>query len=288
MGALSMTGPQMKAPAAVMPYTGAPAIPQNTGQVLSMQGGELAQQGYSPQQIQAMQAPYVQQQSNPGGIQFAPYTPGWNSSEAQAPKYQAMVDANSSGFNAEKAEALGPGQTGWATKQQLLLNQQALNQKDAGAQQVGSQTATADDALAAQGGLSSGARERVAEGGAKAGIGMEQGINQGLATNTLSLGATDEANKLSMLGSVANQEQQRAQNWEGVNASDIANQSAEAARLNAYTQNNANQSNAAYAAAQTANAISASGNSNPLSMSNLNLPNWAIPAGVAGLGALVF
>jgi hypothetical protein len=195
------------------------------------------------------------------GIQYASYVPGWNSQDALAGKYQNFVDANSSGFNQEKSESESAAPTGWATAERLRQNQLSMEQRDAGAQQVGGQTAQADDALAAQGGLGSGARERVAEGGAKNYIGMEQGIDTSAINNDLQIGSTDESNKLSMLNNVAGQEQQRSANWMQANQYDEGQQTAEAGRLNAWNQMTTQQQNAAYAATQQANATADSGTS---------------------------
>ncbi len=195
----------------------------------------------------------------PNGIQYADYVPGWNSGMSLAQKYQDQVAANSEGFNKMRSEALTPGPTQWATNERLRQNALSMQAKDSGAASVAGQTAQADDALAAQGGLSSGARERVAEGGAKNAMSMTQGVNTAGLNNDLQIGSTDESNKMGMLGQVAGQENQRSANWMQANQYDQGQQTAENERLNAYNQHLADQKNNAYAAQQTANATANSG-----------------------------
>ncbi len=193
------------------------------------------------------------------GITYSPYVSGWNSSMALAKKYQDQVDQNSSAFNKEKAESESAAPTGWAQAERLKQNALSMQAKDSGAQAVASQTAQADDALAAQGGLGSGARERVAEGGAKNSVSMTQGVDQAAMNNDLNIGTTDEQNKLSMLSNVASQENQRSANWMSANQYDEQQQTAEAARLQAWNNMTTEQQNQAYAAQQMANATANSG-----------------------------
>lgn len=241
------------------------------------------QAGYSPEQIAAMQSPWYSQhqtqianaQAKPdpsgmftqlpdpnrvaNGIQYAAYVPGWNTSMSMADKYQDEVKNNSQGFNFQRSQALTPGPTQWATKERMRQNALAMDQRDSGAQQSASASAKARDALAAQGGLSSGARERVAEGEARNLMGMQQGINRSQSQNDLQVGATDETNKLAMLSNVVGQESDRNNKWMAAHQDDIAKNTAENERLNAYNRDLADQRNKAYAAQQSSNAQARSG-----------------------------
>jgi hypothetical protein len=135
----------------------------------------------------------------------------------------------------------------------------AGNAQSAGANQTAGQTAQATDALASQGGLSSGARERAAEGGANNFMNMSQNINQQRASNDMQIGVNDEQNKIQELGQLPGMENQKVQGLQAVNAADTANQIAENQSLNSYNQNLYNQQMSAWGANQQANAIAASG-----------------------------
>lgn len=107
--------------------------------------------------------------------------------------------SNTPAFQASQALALRQGPSPWAglaTQQQDAIKGQGLA---TGANQVAGQTAQADANLASSGGLSSGARERVAEGGAKNYMNMAQGLDQTAGNNKLQIGMNDEQNRMQQL-----------------------------------------------------------------------------------------
>ena len=113
---------------------------------------------------------------------------------------------------------LNPGLSPWAelaTSQQAQLAENAENQ---GAQSVAGQTTQTDANIAANGGLSSGARERAAEGGQKDYLAMVQGAQQGQNTNDQQIAMNDAQNKLQQLGTAGNLEAQNTSQENAYNA----------------------------------------------------------------------
>ena len=187
------------------------------------------------------------------------FTPNYDPSQALSPGYNAQVAGNDQGFNAYKAMALQQGPSSWAnlaTEQQAA---EALSQLDKGAQSVAGANAGAQDALAAQGGLSSGARERIAEQGATNMTDMGQNVARQENLNNLQIGMNDQQNKIQELSQLPGLENQMNQNWEDVKQTDLANEIGENQSVNAYNQNLYNQQMQAWGAAQQANATANSG-----------------------------
>lgn len=136
---------------------------------------------------------------------------------------------------------LNQGLSPWALLAEQQQEQLKENAQSQGAQSVAGQTAQTDAGLEANGGLSSGARERAAEGGAKNYISMVQSTGQQANANDMQIGMNDEQNKIQQLGTAAN----------------IEGQNATAA--NSYNQNAYNTQMQAWAANQQANATENAG-----------------------------
>lgn len=112
------------------------------------------------------------------------------------PGYTSLYDPNSA--YAQLANRTGPSPYAMlATSQQ---NQIANNAKENSAVQANAQEAQADDNLAMQGGLTSGARERSAQEGAKNYLSMAQNADRQSNLNNMQIGINDEQNRISMLG----------------------------------------------------------------------------------------
>lgn len=153
----------------------------------------------------------------------------------------AYVPVQGPAINQLQKLGLNPGPSPWATlatDQQAKLRANALEQ---GAQQVKGQTAETEAELAASGGLSSGGRERAAEGGAKNYLAMGQDLTRQQNLNDLQIGENDAQNKLQQLGGVANVEASQNQ------------------AMNSYNQNMYQSQMSAWAAQQQANATANAG-----------------------------
>lgn len=175
---------------------------------------------------------------NYGGIAS---TPGY------VPIYQP-APGDQEGLNAFKQMAMSKGPSPWAllsTQNQAL---QAQNERDKGAKSTAGAAAAARDQLAAQGGLSSGARERIAETGDTNYTNMSQDVGRQENLNNLQIGMNDQQNKIQELSQVPAMEQTIA-----------ANKMAEGKSENDFNQNLYNQQMQAWAAGQQANATAHAG-----------------------------
>ena len=134
------------------------------------------------------------------------------------------------------------------------------NQLDKGAQQAAGQTAQAEGGLAMNGGLSSGARERAAEGGANNYMNMAQNAARQNSLNQLQVGVNDQQNKIQQMGMLPGMQEQalqpmlQAQN-QNVQNTMLGNQSAKPVE----PKTNDNQQMQAWGANQQANAMQNSG-----------------------------
>lgn len=224
----------------------------------SATGGYATANGALPANAQPIVDP-----SNPyySGMPTTPgFSPIYNAStQALSPGYDQQVAANSQGFDAFRDQALRQGPSAWAT---TALQQQALeseNQKEKGIESTAGANAAANDSLAAQGGMSSGARERVAEGGEKNMLDMNQNVSRQENLNNLQIGMNDNQNKMQELSQLPGMEQSRVNAWETTKQGDLSNQLAENKSLNDYNQNIYNQQMNAWAADKQAKATASSG-----------------------------
>lgn len=136
---------------------------------------------------------------------------------------------------------LSDSQSPWALAATSRETQNAKNARDNAAQTAAGATAGTNDQLAMTGGLSSGARERAAEGGQKDYLSMVQGTSNQENLNKLQINENDQQNKLQTLGTVANTEVGQNQ------------------AMNAYNQNMYQQQMSAWAANQQAAATESAG-----------------------------
>ena len=128
--------------------------------------------------------------------------------------------------------------TNLAKRQQNLKQLEAIEDVQ---DKVGGEMATARTRLAAQGGLSSGARERIAQGGVKSGIDARQGIHREGMDNLLAIDTKGEENRLTAMGQ------------------DVANKANEGARKNDYNMRAYEAQMGAQAAERQAQATENSG-----------------------------
>jgi hypothetical protein len=138
---------------------------------------------------------------------------------------------NRNGLDRFEQEAFRTGPSNWA---KLATQQQQINAgaaRDRGTAEVGSQLAKSQDQLAMDGGLTSGARERLATSAGRNQLDMSQGVGKEQADNNLQLSINDEQNRISQLGQVpgmemgaANFDLSRAQGINQFNASNYQTQ----------------------------------------------------------------
>jgi hypothetical protein len=110
------------------------------------------------------------------------------------------VNLDRSGLNAFAGEAMRTGPSAWS---KLATQQQDQSQADAlqrGTAQTAATTQGAQDQMAMQGGLTSGAAERVAQSGARNMLDMGQDIARQGDQNRLQVSINDEQNRISQLG----------------------------------------------------------------------------------------
>jgi hypothetical protein len=179
---------------------------------------------------------------------------------------QPDVQVNLDSYNEVKKRALGEGPSTWA---QLAAQKQALEQQNAmdsaRTQSLGAQN-QALSGLAMRGGVSGGARNRMAAMGLKSQLMAQQGVgNQGMQAR-YNIGLQDESNRTDMLKNLATLDQEKAKldisnrqyktNVDQYNLGNLAN---EIGSKRNYDTNLYNQRMQAYGANKTADAQAKSG-----------------------------
>lgn len=189
--------------------------------------------------------------------------------QSLGPQAQQMLAGNkldTTGLDAFQSRALARGPSDWARQAGDQQNYLAMHAKDQGAQAVAGQGATARAGLASRGGLSSGAAERLAQGGANNYLSMTQGINNENSKNQMQIGMNDEQNKLSMMSQLpgmqlgaANFGLAKTNAQLGANSADIANEMQNSSAKNTFDLGQYQTKMAAYGAGQTAAATQRAG-----------------------------
>lgn len=173
---------------------------------------------------------------------------------------QLKTGALGPGYQAFQQRALAqPGTSAW---EQMAMNRQALEQQKAAQSAIESGQARAAEArgtLARRGGVSTGARERLAKGSMKDILMAQQGVGQAGQMARADIGLQGEQQRLEALGRLPGMEAARREEESGAQRFNIQSalqqkQLEEAAKLQEYQEKMR-----AYAAAQQANAIGASG-----------------------------
>lgn len=181
--------------------------------------------------------------------------------------------------------ATDKGESAWLKLQLQKQQQEELNAINRAAATAGTQAAMGRSALAAKGGLSSGASERLARSGAQNAIAAQQGVYNEGALNRLNLGIADETTKMNLLGQASGLENQLGQfNTTGdINAQkfNIGNQirGVEGANVNAMDVFTIGKQEAA--AKAIADAIRGSGGGGGLPFSIPGMPG--MPGGEGGI-----
>lgn len=162
---------------------------------------------------------------------YNPYASMLETSNTLRPEFDSMADnftqsegKYSNGLNALRDTALRKGPSQWLS---MSLFQNALKQSDAkekGMLENAGATAKARDALAAGGGLSGGARERVEEQGQKNYMSMAQDNSRQGTMADLGMRVQDESNRGAAVGALTNAEEAKQKDWLTAKQTDYQNQ----------------------------------------------------------------
>lgn len=129
-----------------------------------------------------------------------PYTPGYT---------PEMGDTE--GYNKFKSRALSTGPSPWLSMTKYANDLKEMTQREGAKRESNASTSEQLSRLGAQGGITSGARERAGEAGAKNYLGMSQNLTREGNINDLQTDIADQTNKLSMLSQLPGLENQRIQ-----------------------------------------------------------------------------
>lgn len=155
-------------------------------------------------------SPYVVPKIYPDQPDMPSYTPAYDPAtmgiSGEIDKALPGLGLDRSGLNAFKSDAMRKGPSEWANRAVQDQNYLAMDARDQGAKNSAGATATARAQLAARGGLSSGAAERLAQGGADNFLNMSQGVNDLKTKNVMQIGMNDEQNRISQLGQLPGME----------------------------------------------------------------------------------
>src|SRR5882724_3452674 len=191
-----------------------------------------------------MSNPYYGMPTAPGFTNLIDMTALQNSLNA--------IPVDMTAIQAYRNEALRKGPSAWANLSKVSSSAQQANQREAALRESNSQTAGEMDKLASSGGLSSGARERAAEGGAKNYMNMSQDLTRQGNLNDLQIGINDETNRVQELGALPGMENQSIQPLFQKSKIITDAQQTENGAVNAYNQNLYNQQMSAWASNQQA------------------------------------
>ncbi len=137
------------------------------------------------------------------------YAPTWDSSMSISDYIKSQLDpiqVNKEGLNQFRKEALRTGPSAWARLAEQVSRQEEKMARDRGAATSRGRTAEAQSGLAMRGGLTSGARERVARAGARDYMNMSQDIGAQGTANRMQVGLNDEQNRIAQLGQLPGME----------------------------------------------------------------------------------
>lgn len=158
-------------------------------------------------------------------------TPSLQVSQALMPQFDSLSNdlTNSAGqydngLNALRTSALRKGPSQWLGMTQYQNALTAKNAREKGLNQNAANTAGAEDNLAASGGLSSGARERVQEQGQKNYISMDENVANQEAQSNLGADISDEQQRQAAVGNLTNAEESKQKDYLTAKQTDYSNQ----------------------------------------------------------------
>ena len=129
---------------------------------------------------------------------------------------------------------------------------QAAQAKDRLARDLAGSQATASSQLAMRGGLTGGARERLAQSGSRGFMEMGQDVGRQTRENLFNIQLQDEQNRQRQLAALPEQELMIPKLTTSIRGGDIGQAVDETGRLNAFNENRYNQQMRAWSAAQIA------------------------------------
>ncbi len=224
------------------------------GLVLGGKFGNAVEEKISPSKPQSYDssgrpiAPEYQPAYDPNTMALSPEMAGWMQSHGQSVD-QLQHEATRSGISPYTQMALQE------QDRQMGMSRDSNRRTSAAA------AATAQDNLAAHGGLSSGARERIQEGAVNDTMGLNQTAAAGRATNDAQLRMNDEQNRLQQLQTAGSLSLDQARIMGQANQFDIGNQIQENQARNAYGMDRYHEAGNIYGADKTAQAMPQGGGS---------------------------
>lgn len=208
-----------------------------------------------------------------GGFYDSPgrpmYIPGWNPGMEFAPELDARlgkINLNTTGLDKFRGEATRSGPSFWASlmTNKSLAEEAAAKDRAVSQSRAGVRTAEAD--LASKGGLSSGARERIARSGARDLLAVGQDVARQGNLNRMQIGVNDEQNRIQQLSmlpgmesSAYNDALKKESMWDAARKSDIDAAVQENARRQQYNNMVYQEQMRAWAANRQAQATENSG-----------------------------
>lgn len=198
-----------------------------------------------------------------GNVMVAPYptfNPSFNmGTQSDVANLQQISPQYSQGFNALRSQALNQGPSTWLNMSQMQNQMKMEDALNKGHQSVAAATAGGENALAAGGGLSSGARERLQEQGGVNTMNMDQGVQRTGMEQNLGLESQDQSNRVSQLNNLVSDENTKQGQWNQAFQSDVTNQQHNVDQQNQFNMNQYNTQMQAWGAQQQANATANSG-----------------------------
>lgn len=158
-----------------------------------------------------------------------------------------------------KEEALRRGPSAWAGLTQQQINLENMQRRNEAQREMSGQQATARTQLAMRGGIDSGARERLAQSGARNMMNINQDIGMQGQRNRLSVLADDEKNRIGQLGALNGMEMSALNAYGTARSMDIGNRMKEAQSRNQFAVDRASLETQARASNRQARAIERSG-----------------------------
>lgn len=172
---------------------------------------------------------------------------------------KAGVGPNESSMNMIRDRAMGTSMSPWAALAKEGLNTDTQNALDTTDKQGASANAGAMDQLAQFGGLSEGARERVATTGARANALNKNSVLRQQVSGNQQIGMQDEAERAKLLGAMPGMENSLSAAKSAIKEYDIGNATGDVAKQNAFNQNTYSEQMKAWAANKQADATEKSG-----------------------------
>lgn len=209
-------------------------------------------------------APYANPQPGDPG-----YVAGYDPSMDFAPELKGRLDAlnmDTRGLEKFRGDALRSRPSAWAAMMNAKQFAEEAGAKDRAVDQSRAGVHTAEADLASKGGLSAGARERIARGGGKDLLAVGQDVARQGNLNRMQVGVQDEQNRIQELSQLPGMENQlfhanleKENQYDSARQTDLQRAIEENNRRNQYNQNLYQQKMSAWAADRQAYATENSG-----------------------------